>query len=177
MTHEYFNLPSDMQEATPDDVRGVLDAIDVLLINATYTPEEVTLPGYEPKSDVHGVNAETLRHIAEKYMRRNRISPEQLVEIGREETTHKLTPVGNLDLFQVKRYPEFRVTLGIIIRRPLGGEIAAAHVHNYPDSRGLRIDFVNDVLGSDTEPKAQTATVADCEELVRQLGMATLLGD
>ena len=82
MTHEYFYLPSDMQEATPDDVRGVLDAIDVLLINATYTPEEVTLPGYEPKSDVHGVNAETLRHIAEKYMRRNRVSPEQLAEIG-----------------------------------------------------------------------------------------------
>ena len=178
MSYEDFNLPPNMQEATPNDVQGVLDAIDVLLISGGNPSSEIsTPPELNEPEETHGVSAETLRHVAEEYMRRNRISLEQLAEIGREETIHKLLPVEDLELFWVKRYPKFRFTQGIIIRRPIGGKTAAAHIHQYSDSRGLRIDFENDELGSDEQPEPQTATVADCEEMIRQLGMTSVLGN
>lgn len=178
MSYEDFDLPPNMQEATPNDVQGVLDAIDVLLISGGTLSEDTTaLPEPVEPDDFHGVSAETLRHVVEGYMRRNRISLEQLAEMGRAEKIYNLSPVEDLELFLVKRYPEFRFTQGIIIRRPIGGKTTAAHIHNYKDSRGLRIDFDNQELSSYEEPEAQTATIADCEELIRQLGMTSVLSE
>ena len=75
-----------MQEASPNDVQGVLDAIDVLIISGGISLEEMdTLPEPHEHEEIHGVSAATLKHVAEEYMRRNRISLEQLTEIGRRK--------------------------------------------------------------------------------------------
>lgn len=164
---EGFELPADMREATPDDVQSVLDAIDVLLISAE--TREANHGEFNSLIDSDEVlEGDILRRIFLDVARRNRMTPDQLAFHLKDMHPYDLNPVDDMESFQVRRFSEaYQGTVGMVIRDYGCDRIEVAHIRE--SEEGLRLFFGYDL------PDTSRATVADCEEMKRQLGMTFVL--
>ncbi len=155
-----------MQSASPEDVKGVLDALDVLFMENKDKIDELNRAQEE---EMLAGDSE-YREVIERQAKWHGMTVEQVMEKTRSMQMYELEPVDELLGFRASRYPEpFMFTLGIVARQYDYDSYDGVHIHSYPET-GLKLDFGYDI------PGVHRATVADCEELKRQLGATWVIG-
>ena len=155
-----------MQSASPEEVKGVLDALDVLFMENKDKIDELNRAQEEEMLACDSV----YRMVVERQAQLHGLTVEQVMEKHRSMQMYDLQPVENLSGFRACRFTDpLMFTQGLIARKFDEPDYSAVHIHNYPE-QGLKLDFGYDI------PGVHRATVSDCAELKRQLGGTWIIG-
>ena len=174
-----FDLPPELWPASPYDAQRVLDSVDTVLIGGLSDKDPL------PAIDIMDIDTDVApgvimpEHEVEKMRQGYRqdaagrgLSIEQWNAELTDQRLYNLHPVDGMSSFGIRR-PYFSTDfLALVVSRyPVESAHQNQRVEIYAGKTGLSI-----VRESDKDnPQEAVMTVADCNQLVRQLGLTWLL--